>query len=273
MKAVDYRSLDCRPEIPTAFSLQPKSLPPAPNSLTSLPTYSLQPKPLQPLSSPAFTLLEVLLAITIMAVVTTITYMAFSTMTTAWKRGNALSQDLGHGDFVIEQLVMALRSTYSPTPGPIYGFRLEDHGDGPGSSDVISWVKLGQSLVGSETALAGTPHRTLFTIESDKKGNPCAAVKAWSLLDQTEEFDPEKVPYTFLSDHVVGFNCKCSTNDLTGDTEWSDEWEKDDLTNHVPRVLEVTLYMKPLEYKDAPVEIHRIVEIPTAELTWQAATP
>jgi prepilin-type N-terminal cleavage/methylation domain-containing protein len=220
-----------------------------------------------------FTLLEVLLSIIIMAIITTITYMAFSTMTTAWKRGNALSQDLGHGDFVIEQLVMALRSSYYPLVSTLdyrYGFRLEDNGDGPGSGDVISWVKLGQSLIGSDTDLAGVPHRTTFTIESNKKGESCAACKAWNTDDElTDDFSEDTVPYQFLSDHVIGFNCRCTDKELTDDTKWADEWTGEEYTNKLPRALEVTLYMKPLEESDKPLEVRRVIEIPRWEPSWQ----
>lgn len=223
--------------------------------------------------STGFTLLEILLAVTILAIVTTITYLAFSTMTRAWKRGNSLSENLGHGDYVTEQLVMALRSSYCPSPGPRYGFRLEDRGDGPGSSDVMSWVKLGKSLVGSELDLSGSPHRTVFAIERGDDGFEGAAVKAWSLLDETEDFDPDQLPFATLSGRIVGFNCRASEKGLTEDTEWLDAWDEEDLTNHVPRVLELTLYLEPLEKGDRAVEIKRVIDIPCAELSWQAVAP
>ncbi|MBN2302436.1 MAG: type II secretion system protein, partial [Lentisphaerae bacterium] len=78
-----------------------------------------------------FTLLEILLAVSLLAIVSTLTYLSFSTITTAWKRGLAMTDELHHGDFVMEQLVMGLRSAYYPearNPSANYGFWLENNG-------------------------------------------------------------------------------------------------------------------------------------------------
>ena len=52
-----------------------------------------------------FTLIELLLAVSLLAIVSTLTYMTFSTVTSAWKRGLALADDIHHGDFMMEQMV------------------------------------------------------------------------------------------------------------------------------------------------------------------------
>ena len=116
-----------------------------------------------------FTLLEILLAIAILAVATAVTYMTFSTVTTAWRRGMALSDKMNHAEFIMEQLVMGLRSAYRPNTrnlGETYGFWTEDSGDSSYSSDVISWVKLGSSLVGEDCSFADSPHRVVVSVEN-----------------------------------------------------------------------------------------------------------
>ena len=59
---------------------------------------------------------------------------------------------------MLDNLTMALRSAYFPDGGGKgYGFFLEDSGDGPAASDVISWVKLGSALVGRHSQMADSP--------------------------------------------------------------------------------------------------------------------
>lgn len=218
-----------------------------------------------------FTLFEVLLAVAILSVVSAVTYFTFSTVVTGWRRGQALVEHLHHGDFVIEQLAMALRSTYFPETGGKstgYGFILDDDGSGGSSSDVISWVKLGSALVGKDCPFAGTPHRVDFFVDENEDGEPVAAVKAWRLDGQPEDFDPDDdVEPVFLSRQVRGFNCRTIMEedvDEDGDIEWQDEW---DFTNDLPLAVEITLYLEPIERNGDPVELSRIVEIPVAYLS------
>lgn len=215
----------------------------------------------------AFTMLELMLAVSIMAVVATVTYASFSAVTLAWKKGTRLSDNMSHGDFVIEQLAMGLRSAYYPDkPGSsLYGFWLDDEGSGAGASDRISWVKVGSSLVGSEWQSAGAPHRVrFFTGDSYSAGG--AQVTMWPLLGLPDDFDPDELEPTLLSSRVVGFDCRCA-NEFLDDSEpdWLDEWKE---TNRIPRLVEITLYLEPLDDGDEPVEVKRLIQIPTAPLSW-----
>lgn len=216
-----------------------------------------------------FTLLEILLAIAIMAAVSVVTFMAFFIVAKAWRKGLQLSDELHHGDFVMEQLTMALRSTYYPDSKgrrSAYGFWMEDGGSGERASDVISWVKLGGALVGRQKSLSGGPHRIVFSIDRDDEGEDVVAVKTWSLMGQPEDFDSEDVEAVFLSKHVQGFNCRAAFElDESGDVDWLDEWED---TNRVPRFVELTLYLPPLEDGESAVEIKRAVDIPVGDLSW-----
>jgi len=230
-------------------------------------------------SSPAFpgrrgfTLIEILVAVTILAVVMTVTCLTFSTATMAWRRGVALSDDLHHGDFVVEQLVMALRSAYYPDvsgESDEYGFIIEDNGDDEFSSDRISWVKLGGALVGKHCSFAGSPHRVEFFVEEDDDGESAAAVKFWRVQGQTEEFDPEELEPVWIARKITGFNCRMQDpeEEIDEDTDeiaWLDEWED---TNRVPMTVELTLWMEPLDDDEPAVEMKRIVQIPTAHLSW-----
>ncbi|MFC1462200.1 type II secretion system protein J [Verrucomicrobiota bacterium] len=216
-----------------------------------------------------FTLLELMLAISIMAVVSAVTYMSFSTVTTAWKIGVALTDSLNNGDHVAEQLVMALRSAYYPEArgtAPQYGFWNEDDGDGEYSHDMISWVKLGNALVGEDCAFAGSPHRVRVTIEDNEDGEPAVAVRAWRLHGQPDDFEPDDVEPLYLSTKIVGFNCRSAWRKVHGEIEWFDEWED---TNRVPTVLELTFWLKPPKEGDPPIEMKRAIGIRGAAISWR----
>ncbi len=220
-----------------------------------------------------FTLLEVLVSVAILAAITGITLLAFHVVSTAWRKGMMLSDSLHHGDFVIDQLVLGLRSAYIPDAAvgqDKYGFSIEDNGDSPRSSDMVTWVKLGAALVGRDSrdlANPEAPHRVEFFVADDDEGESAAAVRAWSLLGQPEDFDPDEVEPRFIARRIVGFNCRMQDPeaDLEEEIEWIDEWED---TNRLPYSVEVTLWMDPVEDGDDPIELKRVVQVPLAPLSW-----
>ena len=115
-----------------------------------------------------FTLLELLLAVSILSVVSVVTYMTFSTVIQAWRRGSAMTEEMHHGDFVIEQIVMALRSAYYPETDvapTAYGFWHVDNGDGEEDADEISWVKIGSAYDIAVVFIIGAIIQESITIE------------------------------------------------------------------------------------------------------------
>jgi len=217
---------------------------------------------------PGFTLLELLLSVAILATISLFTFVTFSAVTSAWRGGQRLTESLHHADYALEQVVMALRSAYFPFTGANsgYGFFLEDDGDGPGNWDEISWVKVGTALVGSESRLAGTPHRVELTHERFDGGEDALAIRAWRLLDEIEDFDSDDVEPVYLSRKLLGLNVRCQDpeDEDPEDIEWIDDWED---TNRIPSSVEITLYMAAAG-EDRSVEVKRIVEIPVAALAW-----
>lgn len=206
---------------------------------------------------------------TILATVTAVTFMAFSTVIKAWRKGTALSEKLHRGDYVVEQLAMGLRSTYFPEVkggATLYGFQFTDGGDGMGAGDSFSWVKVGTALVGKHCPFAGTPHRVEFLLQNTPDGRKTAAVRAWRLQGQPEDFDPKTVEPVLLPSKIVGVNCRMAWRKLNDEIEWLDEWKE---TNRVPTVVELTFTLEPLEPGDDPLEIKRIVGIPVGPLSWQ----
>lgn len=216
-----------------------------------------------------FTLLELLLAVAILSGVMVVTFLTFSAGTTAWRRGMALAENLHHGDFAVDQLVMALRSAYFPEGGAAqgqYGFTLEDQEEGAYPADRISWVKLGTALVGQDGELAGSAHRVIVDIGEDDDYDGLR-VRAWRLQGQSDLFDPEQdVAPQVLSRRVRGLNCRVAYQRKDDDIDWLDTWEE---TNRLPTVVELTVFLEPLEERGDPVELKRIIGIPVAPLAWR----
>ncbi len=227
--------------------------------------------PRLPVRRAGFTLLEVTIAVAILAMAMTVIVMTFSNVSRAWRDGTTAAANLNHSDAILDQLVSGLRSAYYKKAGKqsasVYGFWLENDGSGPTARDRISWVKTGSALLDTDTTEASSLHRIVFTVEDDEKGRSCAAVKSWRPFGQKEDFDPDKdAPFTLLSSAVAGFDCEISTNvDAFGEISWEDEWEP---TNSIPSYLHLSLYLKPAEPGEEPLKVERIVAIPIAPLSW-----
>ena len=224
-----------------------------------------------------FTMVELILAVTILAVVTSVAYFTFDAGVRAWRSGTQMADSLSHADYVLEQIVMGLRSAYYPDGKDAngnYGFVLTDDGsEGESARDVISWVKLGSALVGSDNSFAGIPHRVEISVRDPDSSSGVDgsgfAVRAWRIDAQPEDFDPEEdVEPFFLTSRVLGMNCRTLSLEQEEDDDeltWDDEWED---TNRVPFAVEITLFLEPSREGDDPIEVQRIAEIPLAPLSW-----
>lgn len=220
-----------------------------------------------------FTLIELMLAISIAAFVMVAGYVAFSVATTAWKVSITAGDGLHHADYVAGQLVMGLRSAYYPDDGrdaEEYGLVLTDDGDGEGARDGISWCKLGSSMVGGASGLAETPHRVEISVMDGTGDDPGGLYfRAWRLFGQEEDFDPaEAVEAVLISPYVVGFDCRVRDPMSPDDEiEWfvGDEWIQ---TNKIPPQVEFSFYITPPREGDDPVEVKRIVSMPLSALSF-----
>lgn len=223
----------------------------------------------EPGAGHGFTLIEILVALAIMTLVCAAAFSLLATVSKAWQRGTELSKDLHAGDFVIEQVTGALRAARYRDGND--GLILTKSGMGKSAEDSMTWVKEGPELVGTDSPLSKTFHHICFSIGHDKEGNQGAIYTAWGdEYMQPDDFDPERIPPEILSDRVVGLGVRVATNNFENDKiEWLDDWEGScpsggNLTNHLPRFVEVTLYLKPLQEGEPPIEMRRLVDIPVA---------
>lgn len=217
-----------------------------------------------------FTLVEILIALSLLGLLTVMLFTSFYSVTRAWETGRSVIDASGHSDYLMEQLTAALRSAYTPGSGEKYGLIFEDDGEDERAHDVIEWSKVGPALVGEDAEFAYVPHRIRVQITDPDGDFPGGfTVRAWRQDLQLDEFDPEvDTTELCLSPKVIGFNCRMLDPDQerTADDEinWVDEWTK---TNMLPTALELTLWMEPPEEDADPIESRRIVEIPMGVLS------
>lgn len=204
-----------------------------------------------------FTLLEMLVALIILAIAMTIVWQTFSLTIKAWKKGEQFLAEMHHGDFVMEQLTEALRSAaYFDDSGGVYGFRLEDRETGRYPNDVLSWVKSGSAFMPPDATLAAGLHRVDFTVEPNDEGDPATFVCAYPHLADKDEDEFAEGESWEISSVVKGVDCRVYIEE---EEDWSEQWEN---TNEIPALVELTLFMDPLEEGEDPVTVKRAVEIP-----------
>jgi len=224
-----------------------------------------------------FTLIEVLVAMTLLVAALSITFTTFYSISKAWERGQIMAENLNRGEFIMEQLVGGLRSAFYPVrqitnaSSTDYGFVIEDNGEGETARDSISWVKTGPALLAENDPLLQGVHRIKISLEEDEDGKLAVVSRAWQPYGNALDFKPEDVVPFIISEKVLGMNCRLAKETKEGGGwDCKDEWDALECTNRLPLAVEIELYLPPLDGDKEPVKLARIVEIPVAPLSWSA---
>ena len=228
-----------------------------------------------------FTMVELMMAVMILSVMMVITFFTFNTVVRSWQESMELVDKIQYADYALTQVVSGLRSAYYPTDGKQsedFGFQLYDDGDKEDAADTIVWTKLGTAIVGNSSTLSETPHRVKIYVEKETRDSPGGLmVQATPDLltdDQKEDMKDEKIfePY-LLVQGVRGFNCRVADKDTPfnedGSWNWQDEWNE---SNSLPRAVELTFYLDPVEERGEPESVLRIVEIPLWDISQNPIT-
>jgi prepilin-type N-terminal cleavage/methylation domain-containing protein len=203
-----------------------------------------------------FTLLEVMIAVVILAIAMAIAFQTFSAVTRAWTGGRAMMDKTHHGDFVLGQLSSALRSmAFFTNSQEQCGFRIKNNSTGEGKQ-TISWVTASSAFIPpGEDAYSHGAHRIEVGGGTDKDGVDGLVVTVWPYLADEEKVEKKS---WFVSENIKGLSCKVyDTNEEKN--SWEDTWE---YSNKVPGLVEITLYAEPVKEYDEPVEFRQIIEIP-----------
>lgn len=203
-----------------------------------------------------FTLIELLVALTILVSAFAVVFSIFGGAVSAWRRSGEALNDLHHGDFVMEQLVQALRSTaYFDSRPELYEFRLDKRSRGGQPADLISFVTSSSAFMPLDSPYAGGLHRLVVTVDRAAYNTYGVAVRAMSPTSEEEDEDPDS---WFVSTRVTGLRCRIFDDELGA---WQDSW---DVSNAIPSMVEITLFLKGEDEFAPPVRVQRAVQIPIA---------
>ena len=248
----------------------------------------------------AFTLIEILLAAVLLAILTSLTMMTFNSVTRGWQVSTDYLDKMQRTDFALNQVVSGLRSLYYPHGGEQsydYGFYLTDNGNGedPDRSDVIEWSKRGSAIVGTKSAAADTVHRVQLMVLEEGNHDYIDPIEVTGLYarhcpdvtlrpkDNRDDIDftfanDEMYQPVLVADGIVGFNCRVLPTDEKVEAEhdeslFEDTWET---SNAVPYKIELTFYLADPDgraYRSNTAPIMRIVRMPLYEQAKDGAAP
>ena len=240
----------------------------------------------------AFTLVELLLAVVLLGVLTSLTMMTFNSVTRGWQVSTDYLDKMQRTDFALNQVISGLRSLYYPRGGEQsydYGFYLTDNGDGedPDRSDVIEWSKRGSAIIGSKSPDVDSVHRVRLMVLEEGNHDYIDPIEVTGLYarhcpDVTlrPKDNPDDIDFSFandemyqpvlIADGIVGFNCRVLPTDEKVEAEhdeslFEDKW---DTSNAVPYKIELTFYLADPDgraYRSNTAPIMRIVRIPLYE--------
>ena len=220
----------------------------------------------------AFTMIELLLAVMLVGVLTTISVFTFNSVSRGWQISTDYMDKMQRTDFALNQVISGLRSMYYPHDGKQddrYGFTLTNNGDGddPDSSDIIEWSKTGSAIEGnndyrSEVEVTGLYARQCPDVALRPKDNP-------DDIDYSFANDEMYQP-VLIADGVVGFNCRVlkTAEEVTAENDdraFEDEFAE---SNAVPYKVELTFRISDPEgrsYRTNTAPLMRIIRIPIHE--------
>ena len=206
-----------------------------------------------------FTLLELLVAMTIMVIAMSIAFQAFSGTIRAFKRGTEVMEGIKHGDFAMTQLVGTLNSTiFFDSPRKTYAFTIEKESNSGLPADIISFVTSSGAFMPHDSPFSSGPHRIKLFIEDDK-GAPALFVTAMPAVpnseDEEEDFDAEPI---LVSREVQGLEILIWDKETE---DWTEEWEPE---NSVPERILITVFVAADDPTEESIKFTRVLEIPVS---------
>ena len=244
----------------------------------------------------AFTLVEILCAVFLVGIITTLSVATFNAVSRGWEISTDYLDKSQRTDYALNQVISGLRSMYYPHDGQQdenYGFVLVNNGEGddPDSSDVIEWSKTGTAIVGNRSAVADTVHRVQVMILEEGNHDYEDEIQVTGLYarqcpDSVLRPDDDEVDYSFgndemyqpvlIADGIVGFDCRVlkdaeQVESETDKKQFDEEWET---SNSVPYKVQLTFRIADPEgrsYRSNTAPLMRIVRIPIFEQSQDGA--
>lgn len=207
-----------------------------------------------------FTLLEILLALSILSMMSVMVFGSFRSIVTSVTATEEAMESLHHGEIVFEQLVSSLRSAAYFDSNPAAFAFLHEPGLGQPPDDMLSWVTGTMAFLPPRYPTRQGLNRIFLSIE-EIDGVRGLAVSAHPHLLNPDEDQLGTIEPWMISPRVKGLRARFY--DMRTDT-WVEEWED---ARHIPQILEITLFLEPLEERAPLRELIRRVDIPVARIS------
>jgi len=208
----------------------------------------------------AFTLLEVMLAVTILGLVMASVYATWSAALSGWKRSSTVSAAFQRERVVMDTLTeLASSIVYFGSQKGLYDLQ-GTHDDLVG--DTISFVTASDTaLPQSESAMAGM-RRVTISVQRDQQDNPFLAVVNQPALQPSDAAVTNEIHV--LSADVRGFQVWYRD---PRDQSWKDKWEDPD---SLPLAISFTVAFAGSDSRTPPVIVTRAVDVPPAMFAMQS---
>lgn len=214
-----------------------------------------------------FTLLEVLLAITILALLITSVYSTWSTTLMAWRRGSDASEVFQRQRVVMDTLTELAQSVvYFVSSPDLYAVRGTSK---PDWGDTVSFVTASDAALPPSEALDAGMRRVTISMEQDDYGRKYLALVNAPAVS-VDESNTTSLADSTLQAHVL-------STDVSGfyvryldprDGTWYDKWEENNL---IPSALAFTVYFGQTGGTIPPVGVTRLVDLPVAKYVAEGA--
>ena len=206
--------------------------------------------------SSGFTLVEILVSLAILVAAIALIFGSYQQVVRVKRKGELMLDRTRQADWVMDQLVVALRSAVLLENNPQKcGFWLEDD-EGQYPADVISWITSSAAFMPPQSQMAFGLHRVFLSIEDDEDGNPALHASGYPYLTDSDADDFEEPEPWLISRRIKGLSCRVYDD---FNKEWADEWEKD---TTVPTFVEITLFVQADEEGAQVREVTRAVQLP-----------
>ena len=202
----------------------------------------------------AFTLLEIMLAVGMLALVVTAVYGTWNVALKAWKRGADVAATFQRQRIVLDTLCELANSlTFFSSPDGLYTVT-GDHSEN--GADSVSFVTASDVLLPQSESLASGMRRVTISLQHDPQtGTFLGLVNEPALGAQN---DAANETLHVLSMDVTGFYVRYRN---PTDGVWKDEWQERGI---VPSAIEFTLVFGGRDGRTPPVVVTRAVELPAA---------
>ena len=211
-----------------------------------------------------FTLVEVLLAVTILSLVMVGVYGIWSASLKAWKRGGEATEVFQRQRVVMETLTQLAQSAVyfasAPNLYAVIGVK------NPGLGDSVSFVTASDGFLPPSEANDVGMRRVIISLEQDEYRRTYLAIVNQPALGVKDDSKQELQAHVISMD-VSGFFVRYLD---PRDGAWYDKWEN---ANAIPAAMEFTVVFGQPGDQIPPVTVTRAIDLPVADFIAHGSNP